>query len=107
MSGRPEGIVGTPNGRSASHWESLLIPDVLSEAIQTPDEEKIRFAIVINNRTADWVASTAPVSQTYFPVSNSLNDVILKRLQLECNAVLIANSAIIIFDFNGNMFNAP
>ena len=107
LSGRPEGIVGTPNGRSASHWESLLIPDVLSEAIQTPDEEKIRFAIVINNRTADWVASTAPVSQTYFPVSNSLNDVILKRLQLECNAVLIANSAIIIFDFNGNMFNAP
>lgn len=103
MSGRPDGIVGTLGGKSTADWYYLigLVPE------QKPSDTKIRFAVVMNNRTVEWAATATPISQTYFFGENSLNSSVFQRLGRECNAIVTADSAIVIFDFNGNIFNAP
>jgi hypothetical protein len=130
LTGRSEGIVGTLNGKSTADWNFLLglhsedtkktrsedtkktrsedTKKTRSEDTKKTRSEdtKIRFAVVMNDRTAEWIASALPVSQTYFPAGTAFNAAVFRRLERECGAVATADSAVLIFDFNGNTFDS-
>lgn len=105
--GRPEGIEGTPNGKSIADWDYVLSDLATRVADPVTRDTKIRFAIVMNNRTVDWVASDVPVSQTYFLMGDLPNSALFKRLEKVCPSDVTDDSAIIFFDSTGKVFNTP